>query len=112
MSYVMSVMLPRSSLIAEPDIGHMNVEPGCMLQCIMCTSHYMLLGLATIALGVTGFAPLKFDRSVLVKLQAASSLFTQTEDSSTYRQPTRAASVRRPRALPCAWLCGQVPACA
>ena len=34
MSYVMSVMLPRSSLIAEPDIGHMNVGPGCMLQCI------------------------------------------------------------------------------
>ena len=34
---------------------------------------------------------------------------TQTEDSSTYRQPARATSARWSRAcLPCAWLCGQV----
>ncbi len=37
----------------------------------------MLLGLATIALGVTGLAPLQCDLSVLVKLRAASSLLTR-----------------------------------
>jgi len=72
---------------------------------VMYTSHYMLLGLAAIALGITGFDLLRFNLSVLVNLQAASSIFTQTEDSSTFRPPTRAASARRSRAcLPCACL--------
>ena len=39
----------------------------CIAACLL-TSHYTL--------GVTGFAPLQCDLSVLVKLQAASSLFT------------------------------------
>ncbi len=99
-------------LMAKPDTSDMN--EGCRL-CIalMCMRNYLLLGPATFALGVTGFAPLQCDLSVVVKLQAASSLFTQTEDSSTDRQPARAASARRSRAcLPCAWFGGQVPACA
>jgi len=109
MSYVMSVMLPCSSLILEPDVGHMNVKPDCMLQCIYVHKSIH-------ALGTCHYCPRRYrvcDLFVLVKLQAAFSLFTQTEDSSPYRQPTRAASARRSRAcLPCAWLCGQVPACA
>jgi hypothetical protein len=60
-------------LIVEPDTNDMNV--GCRL-CIH-VHNYLLLGLATIALGVMGFAPLQCDLSVLVKLQAASSLFTR-----------------------------------
>ena len=61
---------------------------GCVVQCI----HYLLLGVSTIALGVMGLAPLQCDLSVLVKLQAASSFSThKSEDSSTYRQPARAA---------------------
>ena len=65
-----------------------------MLDQVVCcfaflyTSHYRLLGLATVALGVAGFASSRCDLSVLVKLQAASSIFTQTEDFSTFRQPT------------------------
>ncbi len=47
----------------------------CVLQCVY-VHNSLLLGLATIALGITGFAPLQCDLSVLVKLQAASSLFT------------------------------------
>ena len=110
MSYVMSVMLP---LIVEPDVGHMNIGPGCMLQRIYVHKSLMLSGLATIALGIMGLAPLKCDLFVLVKIQAAFPLFTQTEDSSTCRQPRRADSARRSRAcLPCAWFCAQVPACA
>jgi len=76
MSYVMSVMLPCSSLIDEPDVGHMNVGPGCMMQCIyvhksLRTSHYCPKRY--------GGRPIECDLSVLVKLQAAFSLFTQTE---------------------------------
>jgi hypothetical protein len=58
-------------------------DAGCVLQCIYVRKP-LLLGLATIALGVTGFAPLQCDLSVLVKLQAFT-FHTQTEDSSTYR---------------------------
>ena len=47
----------------------------CVLQCVY-VHNSLRLGLATIALGITGFAPLQCDLSVLVKLQAASSLFT------------------------------------
>ncbi len=43
----------------------------------------MLLGDATIALGVTGFAPFCADQEA----GGFCSLFTQTEDSSTLRQP-------------------------
>ena len=58
----------------------------------MHTYAFMLLGLATIALGAMRFAPWRC--TVLVKIQAASPLFTQTEDSSTCRQPGRAVSER------------------
>jgi len=59
-------------LMVEPGTNDMNV--GCRLCIAMHFS--LLLGLATIALGVTGFAPLQCDLSVLDKLQAASSLFS------------------------------------
>jgi len=62
-------------LIAEADTSDMTV--GCRLcVALMYMRDYLLLGLATIALGVTGFAPLQCDLSVVVKLQAAPSLFT------------------------------------
>jgi len=75
MSYVMSVMLPCSSLILEPDVGHMNVKPDCMLQCIYVHKSIH-------ALGTCHYCPRRYrvcDLFVLVKLQAAFSLFTQTE---------------------------------
>ena len=49
-----------------PDVGHINVGPGYMLQCI-CV--HMLQGLATTALGGMGLAPLKCNLSVLFKIQ-------------------------------------------
>ncbi len=62
-------------MIAEADTSDMTV--GCRLcVALMYMRDYLLLGLATIALGVTGFAPLQCDLSVVVKLQAAPSLFT------------------------------------
>jgi len=69
-------------------------DAGCVLQCIH-VHNYLLLGLAIIALGVTGFAPLQCDLSVLVKLQAASSLFkrrlgTQGHTDSQQEQLQRA----------------------
>ena len=54
MLYVISVVRPCSSLVVEPDVDQMNVGPGCVFQCIFCTSHYMLLGIAIVALGVMG----------------------------------------------------------
>ena len=103
MSHVMSVIVPCSCLLVVTQVLD---QVACRTAC-MHTSLYMLLGLklATIALGIAGFAPSRCDLSVLIKLQAASSIFTQTEDSSTFRPPTRAASARRSRAcLPCACL--------
>ncbi len=93
-SYVISVMLPCSCLLVEPDFGYTNVGPGCVLLCIY-----------NIAPGIAGFTPSRCDLSVLVKLQAASSICTQTGDFSMFRQPTRAASACQSRAcLPCACL--------
>ena len=93
-SYVISVMLPCSCLLVEPGFGYTNVGPGCVLLCIY-----------NIAPSIAGFTPSRCDLSVLVKLQAASSIVTQTGDFSMFRQPTRAASACQSRAcLPCACL--------
>ena len=73
------------------------------------------LGLATITLSVTlGIRPFAMQPFCASQVTGAFFSFrTQTEDSSTYRKPETAASARRSRAcLPCAWFCGQVPACA
>ncbi len=61
----------------------------------MCSCHHMLLGNATIALGVMGFAPLECDLSVLIKMQAASPpcshrLGTQAHSDSQTEQLQRA----------------------
>ena len=74
----MSVMPPFLSLVGERDAGHINV--GYVLQCIGVHKSLHAFGIAPIALGVAGFAPLTCNLSVLVKVQAASSLFSQTED--------------------------------
>ena len=92
----MSVMLPCSCLIVEPDDGHTSVGPCCMLQCISVRkSLHAFRTCLTIALGIMWFAPSNCDLSILVRLHAASSTLAQTEDSSTFRQPTRAASARQ-----------------
>ncbi len=86
MSYVMSVMLPCSSLTVEPDVGHMNVAPGCMLQYIYVHKSLHAFGTCHYCPRRYGARPIKCDFSVLVEIHAASSLFKQTEDSSTCRQ--------------------------
>ena len=59
----------------------MKVGPGCVFAVHMCTSHYMLWGLPLLPWELRGSPPLKGDLSMLVKVQAASPPFTQTEDS-------------------------------
>ncbi len=79
------------------------VKPGCMLHCIYVHKSLHAFWTCLYCPRCYGLAPLKCDLSVLVRIQAASSVFTQTEDSSTCRQPKRAASARRSQAcLPCA----------
>ena len=68
-------MPPFFFLVVERDAGHLIWDQVMCCNAFVCTSHYML-GIATIALGVAGFAPLTCNLSVLVKVQAASSLFS------------------------------------
>jgi len=88
-SHVMSVMIPWSSLSQV-------LETRSYVAMHLCSCHHMLLGKATIiALGVTGFAPLECDLSVLIKIQAASPpcshrLRTQAHSDSQTEQLQRA----------------------
>ena len=48
-----------------------------------------------------------------IMISASAGVCVEVIHNKTARQPDRAASARRSRAcLPCAWFCGQVPACA
>ena len=102
------------------------LEPGkhgLKVECKLCIATYIAsvyifplpVGLATMTLSVTlGDRP--FAMRPFCASQVTGGLFTfgtQSEESSRYRKPETAASARRSRAcLPCAWFCGQVPACA
>ena len=87
-SHVMSVMIPWT---------YLSQVLGRVICCnaFMCSCHYMLLGNATIALGVTGCAPSECDLSVLIKIHAASHLCshrlkTQAHSDSQTEQLQRA----------------------
>ena len=70
----------------------------------MYTSPYMLLGACQYCPRHCGVRPIKM-QPFCASQQAASIIFTETGDFSTFRQPTKAASARRSRAcLPCACL--------
>ena len=64
-------------LMVEPGTDDSRVDAGCVLRYV-CDS--LLLELATITLSITEFPPLRSDRSVLVKSQAASSPFLSHPD--------------------------------
>ncbi len=108
MSHVMSVMIPWSYL------SQMHETRSCVAMhlcahVITCFWELPLHSPRRYGVRPIGMRPFCDDQDT----GGFSPLFTQTEDSSTLRQPDRAASARRSRAcLPCAWFCGLVPACA
>ena len=97
----------------ETGASHMNMGPSHMLHCI-----YVLMSVHDVVTChyCPGYGMRPIDLQTFCNSQVTdgfSPLFTQTKDSSTLRQPERAASACWPRAcLPYAWFCGQVPACA
>ena len=102
MSYVMSDMLPCSCLIVEPDLGHTSVGSGCVLQCICL---YKSVRFWTCQHRPRHYRVRPIEMRPFWATQVTGGFSTQTEDSSTFRQPSGAASARRSRAcLPCACL--------
>lgn len=73
----------------------------------VCTSQYVF-GLANIALGTTGFAPLRCDLSVLLKLLAASPHRLRTPARSDSQQEQLQRGNHEPVCL--VPVCGPVPA--
>ncbi len=100
--HVISIMLPCSCLLVGPGFGHMSVGPSCMLHCIHVHKSLHAFRACHCCPRRCGVRPIKM-QPFCASQQAASSISTQNENFSTFRQPTRAASARRSRA--CYALC-------